>query len=272
MKGKLSREQREFFAAVLRDAAAGERPDLAGVLQGAGWAPASSGLMTLAELSKATGLDKAQLCRYASKGMPSSGSGRERRFDLEVVKSWLSQRPRAARKVVGSAAASGPGSAPIALTEHERKLIACLQSPDSPSLERTRAGAQLAALALARGYQEGAVAPRMLEDLKRQAEELRKAEQDYVELAMRQGELIELARAVQISGDLAARLVQAGENLERDIARQVEVWMHDDAFRALDADERSRKIRQVVRQTCHDVRRAEVGEITRMLEHEEDAG
>jgi hypothetical protein len=268
---KLSRAQRDYLAAAVRDAAEGRNPAFALVLAEQGFAPPGAGLVSLTELARALGVDKAQLVREMRRypDFPRVGTGRHKRFDVEKVRAFRAARIKSRRDPDAPAAVTSPGVAqppsavpagsvpPRPLSEDERRQVETLRDPARSRLEATEAAHRIARLKLARAYEDDTVTPRMLADLNEQAEQFRKAEATDVDLRRAHGELIELDQARETIGQACARFCEAGEDLERSLAREVEMWLGESRFRELQPEDRAREVRQRVREIFTEVRKFE---------------
>lgn len=87
-------------------------------------------------------------------------------------------------------------------------------------------------------------APRALETLKKVLEELRRTQAGELELEERKGELVSVDDVRAVAAKIGRKFVEGLERLEGRLAPQVELWLADPSFRALEPAERMRSIRK----------------------------
>lgn len=186
-----------------------------------------------------------RLCRAAKAGSlacdrPTHG---EPLFSEAEVRAWLDANPP---KRGPGAAAPAPAVAELhdaPLTDDERDLLTVLRDASATPVQKCRASFAMASLTVAKSYETGSMGAKHLEDLKKQGEELRRAESDYLELAERDGSLVPLETVCAMLGQSAAMLVATLDNYIQSLPVQIEIWRSDAAFQATDADGRGRTIR-----------------------------
>jgi hypothetical protein len=213
-----------------------------------------------------------QLCRWSRRpGFPVDRKrGAKPLFDLDEVRAWLDANTRSRRPELQSSAIPQPLPA-RELDAHEAALVRVLEDPGATDLERAEAGYALASKIVATAHRAGNLGVQQLENLKKQGEELRKAKADAIDLAERRGELIGQDIAKAVAGALVLRLLEILNNIENMLATQFEIWMADQAFRALATDERTRRVRAWLEDYARTLRQAEYEVVIAAIKREEEA-
>lgn len=215
---------------------------------------------------------KTQISRWAGRdvaALPCDRIAGRPFFDVTEARAWIAVhiRSRCGPPPVPpltSAGAQAPAP-PREMTSAEHSLLAVLMDTAAGDLAQLRAAAKLAALELAHSYTGGEGAWREAENFKRTVEELRRAEQAGLDLLERRGELLALPTAKALVGALCERLVRAFERTPAAVAREVEGWLADPAFRALAPDERRRRVYAVVEGCGTELRNAAAKEFDALV-------
>ena len=155
----LKREQRDFLAGLLRDAAAGRQPELSALLAKAGFGPLTAPAEDVIPLTQAASilgvtLRQLQLCAAGRRGpgLPVTRRGRTPWVSLAAARAYLSAHTRCALRGALPASprvpASGPPGAPPSLEDDVLGMLAgtvrelrgrILSKPDAFGSEEVRA-------------------------------------------------------------------------------------------------------------------------------------
>lgn len=245
-------------------------------------------LLTQQQLAKTLGKTDRCIRLWVQDGMPRVGEGAEAMYDEGACRAWAARRgktvaegprPEAAPLPPAPSPAPAQHAGPVvlegqphggALLRHRlppdqrtspvalAAELAKLRHPSAPPTERAEAALVAASFALADkvASEEGAVG-RDFDSFRTTLDGLRQAEAAYLELEQERGTLIGRDVAMAVMGQIARRFVLALERLEVRAASQVELWLNDAAFRALDSDARGRVVRAWVQTQT---RQARLGE------------
>ncbi len=234
--------------------------------------------LNLKALSEAIGVDKGQLSKESRRdGFPHDTINGGALFNLEEVRAWraanVRQRKQRAQIQTGPRTlldqaepmnAREQAASPEPEEEEDEPLanendafIQTLVSGRATALDVSRAAMQLASrrVAFSAVKAGGKIDMGALDDLKKSLQELRQAETDYIELAERQGQLIDRGVARAIVGACCTRLVQACNNLKYSIATELSLWIADPKIRELPTEERATRVAEYVAGVCDEVRR-----------------
>lgn len=236
---------------------------------------------TFAEIARALGVDRSTPKRWASEPWfpPRGAHG----WNVEAVRVAAESAGRLRRvsrpAMLGATLAPGvvQSSAILEplpareLDEHEASLMRVLEDPAATDLARAEAGYALASKIIASAYRAGNIGGQQLDNFKKQGEELRRAKTDAIDLAERQGELISRDIAKAVAGALILRLLEILNNVENMLATQFEIWLADEAFRALSTDDRARQIRAWFDAYARVLRQAESGAVIDAVKREDEA-
>jgi hypothetical protein len=224
-------------------------------------------LLGLMQLAGALDIDGGTMSHWADeKGFPFHVKDGRRKFVLEEAQAWIRKNKKRKRKqkIVeipekegGSPSVSGTSPAPE-LTETQ-KVLTC---GTASALDISRAVVQLVAARVAKDE----FSPNDVDALKKSLGELRQAEADYLELAEKQGQLIDRDIVRGLVGACCTRLVQCLGNLENAIGSEFAVWLADPAIHLMPAQDRTRKVREFVAKTCYEVRRQEAESVDKLIE------
>jgi hypothetical protein len=179
--------------------------------------------------------------------------------------------PPPAAPSVPSAPAAPAAPARRELDERGRGLVEQLKG-DSDALVKLEAAVQLLAQRLGEGVVEGGVPARVAGDVANLARELRQARADDVKRQRERGELIERTVARAVAGELGRRLVQVLARVEGQLGARVEMWIGDDAFRAMSTEERAVAVRAWFGREARTAREVEAAEIERLIAAEAAKG
>lgn len=104
-----------------------------------------------------------------------------------------------------------------------------------------------------------------LESVKKCVEEMRRSQAAALELAKKKGDVIDLEVAIAVAAKCGRRFVDALARLEVKFAHQLELWLGDGDFRALDPLERTRRVRAWVVEQTTAARELEATEIEKLV-------
>jgi hypothetical protein len=201
---------------------------------------------SLAKCATRLGVTRSTVSRWSHRvGFPANRVGSRLFANVDEIRSWA-EREGLLRRGARSAGACKPAAAEVPtleLTSHEESLVTTLADPAATDLARVRASYALSCSEVARARRAGAVSGQLFANLARQSEELRRAEQAFVDLAERRGDLIPRDVAKAIAGAIVQRFIESLHNTENALAAQVEIWRDLPAFAAGSTEDRARAIR-----------------------------
>jgi len=229
--------------------------------------------LNLKALASALGKDASWLSK---KALPHVLVGSVKLYNSDECRAWiasnvreLAKKPKPVSSLLESIPESGSSQAPaipqksaLAL-DADNPIITDLKSGDP--LRVTRAAAALAGLRVAHAAQQGHAGANDLDDLKKALGELRQAEDSYIELGIRKGEIIERSTACEIIGSCCSRLVECLNVLENSIAVEFDMWLSDESMRG-SSETRQRKIRDYVAGLGYQIRRQEADGVDALID------
>lgn len=229
----------------------------------------------------ALGIDPGQLSREAGRtGFPADVVGGRRLMDPDEVRAWRAANIKPSARAGVAAGLQVPAIAvapavmvvPIPVDDARVKL---LLDGDASPVEISKATLALAARQIGLKIQRGElIGAQDLDGLKKSMEELRKGDQEYLELAVRRGQLLERSVAIAVVGACCQRLRAACAQIENTIALQVEEWLGSAELRELAVDARRRVVRETAAAKLREVLRLEADQVDALLDQarREEAG
>jgi hypothetical protein len=212
----------------------------------------------LKALADVVNIDPGYLCRLRKQAWFPQRQA-DGKWDAEEVRKAIEANVRQHRK-----SREGPEQVDPRVDVND-PLIRTLLRGDASPLEISRAAVQLAARTYGQGLTSGSVGARALDELKRALEELRRGEEDYLNLEIRRGVLIPRDVAKAVAGGLAGRLVGVLSNVESVLGTQVEIWIGDIEFRNLPTEARRRQVQDWFGAHARSLREMESNEIEAMV-------
>lgn len=209
------------------------------------------------ELAKALGIDKSYLSKLKRRDW----------FPRKSKAGWdeALARRAIAQNLPNGAQLIGEESATVAPDAPTLAVLDALSTSTDP-LELSRCATQLSARRLADAYRRGLAGGNEAGDLKRALEEQRRMEADYLDLAVKRGELVPRATLAVVAGGLARYMLRALEEVEAMLSPQVEQWTKGKAFRKRTTDGRRREVQAWTRKRTREIREAAAEQLEAIVE------
>jgi len=206
----------------------------------------------------------------AEQGFPAKKDGKgDVRFNLSELGAWFDEQRKAAhnRKTGGllqtslSSGEAAGSEQQTAVSKGEVTFIDVLADPFATPVDKARATYNLSTLRLSQMARQGAVSGNMLGDISKTLQELRRAEEGYMQIEERRGLLIPLDLCQEVVGELVRRLNDVCNRLVALLSTEIEVWMAED----VKSNERKRKIRAWLFAQMHEIKTLEGKQGTEIL-------
>lgn len=141
-----------------------------------------------------------------------------------------------------------------------------MKSGTASALEVNRALVQILSRKFAQDAELGNVSAMAVNGIKQALQELRQAEQDYVEMSVRNRDMIPRADVMAMVGTMMARMFRVHGNFENSVATEFSLWLADPKVQAMETADRARVIREFVAKAAADVRRMEADGVEKLID------
>jgi hypothetical protein len=208
----------------------------------------TSSLQSLYEIGKMIGVDVNQLRRESRRGgFPKARRAKGKPvFDAAEVQRWrtlnIRTKPRAGDQPKVPAIASDDPD------------VCVLMAGRAGGLQLARSAVAVASRRLGMAAAAGNVGSGTMDDLRRALQELRLAEDGYIDLGVKRGELIPVEKAASVAARASYMFVRSLDLLENSIAIEFAQWLADPAIRGMSGDDLSRKVRAYIHQAHNEAR------------------